>query len=200
MGITLRAGIIWIGLALAMIVPVAMAATSPLLAWRQPVYIVGGFAGIVALALLLLQPMLAGGFLPGLRGWQSRRIHRWVGAALVLSVVLHVAGLWITSPPDMIDALTFTSPTPFSAWGVIAMWTLFVAALLGALRGRLSWRPWRWRSVHATFATVTVVGSVVHALQIEGAMETITKASLSALVLAATAWLLIDLRRRARRG
>ena len=33
---------------------------------------------------------------------------------MAVAVVIHVAGLWITSPPDMIDALLFTSPTPFS--------------------------------------------------------------------------------------
>jgi hypothetical protein len=67
---------------------------------------------------------------PGLR---TRRTHRWIGGALVVVVVIHVAGLWFTSPPDMIDALLFTSPTPFSPFGVIAMWAIFAVALLAAL-------------------------------------------------------------------
>lgn len=191
----LRNALIWCSLAAAVGIPVAVAAVSPLLAWRQPVYIIGGFAGIVALAMLLLQPLLAGRYLP-LSPVQSRSIHRVIGIGLVVSIVLHVVGLWITSPPDMIDALTFSSPTPFSAWGVVAMWTLFAAAVLAVLRRKLRWRPQRWRWTHATLAAVTVGGSVVHAMLIEGAMETGTKAALCALVLAATLKLLYDLKSR----
>ena len=50
-------------------------------------------------------------------------------AVLVIAVVLHVAGLWVTSPPDVIDALLFVAPTPFSNWGIIAMWALFATGL-----------------------------------------------------------------------
>ena len=58
------------------------------------------FAGVVALALLLLQPLLAGGYLPGLAARRSRHLHAWVGAGLLAAVVVHVAGLWLTSPPE----------------------------------------------------------------------------------------------------
>ncbi|MEO0831377.1 MAG: ferric reductase, partial [Pseudomonadota bacterium] len=44
---------IWAALALAVLIPAVAAAMSPLLAWRDPVYIASGFAGILALALLL---------------------------------------------------------------------------------------------------------------------------------------------------
>ena len=123
-----RAAAIWAGLAAAIGVPTALAATSDLLAWRGPLYILAGFAGIVALGLVLVQPLLIGGILPGLSGYRGRRMHHWIGGALVAAVAVHVAGLWITSPPDMIDALLFTSPTPFSPFGVIAMWAIFAVA------------------------------------------------------------------------
>lgn len=74
------------------------------------------------------------------------------------------------------------------------MWAVFGAALLALLLRRLGWRFWAWRLAHTSFAVVIVVGSVVHALMIEGTMETITKTLLCALVLAATAKALIDLR------
>ena len=45
-----RATLIWAALAIVIGVPIAAAAASPLLAWRGPVYITAGFAGIVALA------------------------------------------------------------------------------------------------------------------------------------------------------
>ena len=189
-----RTILIWGALGAAIAVPVIAAAASPLLAWRQPVYILAGFAGIVGMALLLMQPLLAGGYLPGLSTLRSRRLHRWTGITLVSAVVIHVVGLWITSPPDVVDALLFVSPTPFSAWGVIAMWAVFGAALLAVFRRRLRLRFLTWRLCHVTLAVITVTGSVVHALLIEGTMETVTKAVLCLLVLAATAKAVSDMR------
>jgi predicted ferric reductase len=199
-----RAPLIWVALALAIGVPIAKAAGSEQLAWRGPVYILAGFAGIVALGLVLVQPLLIGGYLPGLSAYRGRRAHHWIGGALALAVVIHVAGLWITSPPDMIDALTFSSPTPFSPFGVTAMWAIFIVALLAALRRRLGLRLRTWRLIHVPLAIVIVAGSVVHCLLIEGTMETISKAALCALVLAATVKVMVDLqvwrRRRTLRG
>ena len=131
--------------------------------------------------------------MPGLFGRFGRRAHLWIGATLVIAVVVHVAGLWITSPPDMIDALTFASPTPFSPFGVIAMWAIFAVALLAALRRRLGLRLRTWRIAHTFFAVVIVVGSVAHAVLIEGTMETVSKVALCALVLTAAAKVLGDL-------
>jgi predicted ferric reductase len=184
----------WAALVVAVAVPIAAAAASPLLAWRGPIYIAAGFAGIVALGLVLVQPVLVGGYLPGLSAYRSRRLHRWIGALLVVAVVAHVGGLWITSPPDVIDALLFASPTPFSNWGVIAMWAVFAAALLAVLRRRLRLSPRAWRIGHTFLAVVVVVGSVVHALLVEGTMETISKAALCVLVVAATVKVMTDLR------
>ena len=195
-----RVALIWVALAAAVCVPIAAAAVSPLLAWRGAVYILAGFAGIIALGLLLFQPLLIGGYLPGLAARIGRRAHHWIGGALVVAIVIHVAGLWITSPPDMIDALLFRSPTPFSPFGVIAMWAIFAVALLAALRRRLGLRARTWRIVHMPLAIVIVAGSVVHAILIEGTMETMSKAALCALVLAATIKLMADLRARRKRA
>ena len=194
-----RVTLIWAALAAAFAVPIAAAAASPLLAWRDPIYIAAGFAGVIALGLMLVQPVLIGGYLPGLPAHRGRRVHRWIGGVLVVAVVIHVGGLWITSPPDVIDALLFVSPTPFSAWGVIAMWAIFAVALLAALRRRLRLRPRTWRIGHTFLAVVIVVGSVVHGTLIEGTMETVSKAALCALVLAATIKVMADLRVWARR-
>jgi predicted ferric reductase len=190
----IRATLIWAALAVAVCVPIAVAALSPLLAWRDPVYIAAGFAGIVALGLLLVQPVLIGGYLPRLPAHRGRRAHRWIGGVLVVAVVVHVGGLWITSPPDVIDALLFQSPTPFAAWGVIAMWAVFAVALLAALRRRLGLGPRTWRFAHMLLAVAIIVGSAVHAILIEGAMETVSKAALCALVLAAAIKVMADLR------
>jgi len=176
------------------IVAVVAAALSPQLAWRRPVYIASGFAGIFGMALLLIQPLLADRYFPGVSARRGRQIHRLAGSLLVIAVIGHVIGLWITSPPDMIDALLLRSPTPFSIWGVLAMWAIFGAAFLAIFKGRLNLRHQTWRAVHFTLATGASISSVVHAMQIEGTMETVTKTALCALVLWATAKVGYDLR------
>lgn len=182
---TARALLIWTGLALALALPLTLAATSEYLAWRDPVYIAAGFAGITALCLSLVQPLLARGWLPGLPPLRGRPVHHIIGVLLVAAVVIHVAGLWITSPPDIIDALLLRSPTPFSLWGVAAMWALFAAALLAVFRHRLP--PRVWRTVHMILVSIVVLGGAIHALLIEGTMEMTSKALLCALAITATA-------------
>ena len=187
-----RAILAWAVLGLAICVPIIAAAASPLLEWRGPVYIAAGFAGIAGLALMLAQPLLVGGYLPGLPRTRGRRVHRVVGGGVLAAVLLHVAGLWITSPPDVIDALLFTSATAFSAWGVIAMWAVIASGLLAVMRRRI--RPRTWRIVHTGLALVIVAGTVVHALLIDGTMETVSKVALCVLVVLATARVVTDLR------
>lgn len=179
-----RALLIWAGLTLAILVPLTFAATSEYLAFRDPVYIAAGFAGIVALCLTLVQPLLAAGWLPGLRQPPGRRVHRMVGVLLVANVIVHVAGLWVTSPPDIEDALLLRAPTPFAVWGVAAMWALFAAALVATLRQRLS--PLAWRIIHTGLVGIVVLGGVIHAMLIEGTMETTSKAVLCGLAIVAT--------------
>lgn len=167
-----------------------VAATSEQLQWRDPVYIAAGLAGVACLVLALFQPLLASGALPGLPARPGRRLHRWTGAALILLVVGHVVGLWITSPPDAVDALLLRSPTPFSVWGVLATWAVFASGGLALVRHRLGTRV--WRLVHSALAVVIVTGAVLHALLITGTMGTVTKVLLCALAVGA---LLLALRR-----
>ena len=187
-----KAILIWGGLAAAVFVPVVIAARSPLLQWREPIYIIAGFAGIVAMAAMFCQPLLVGGRLPGLAVRQGRQIHYVIGVVLILMVIIHVAGLWVTSPPDMLDALTFSAPTAFSTLGVFSMWLLFAAAGFASARRHIRIRCWRMG--HATCVSLGVVTAVVHAMLIEGTMGMWSKAALCLLVLAATAKAMADLR------
>lgn len=183
-----RAGLVWVCAAIAIGSALTLAALSPLLAWREPVYILGGFAGVAALALMLVQPLL---IMDGPSHGLGRRMHRWVGAGLVLLTGVHVGGLWITSPPDVIDALLFRSPTPFAVWGVLAMWAVVLSTGLALLRRRIGLRRWRW--LHARLAFVIVIGTALHAILIQGAMEPVSKAILCGLVILAlgrTLWAL----------
>jgi predicted ferric reductase len=181
----LRAILIWCAIAGIISASLIVAAGSEYLQYRSPVYVAGGFAGVAALALLLLQPLLAAGLLPGLPMPAGRRIHRWAGGALLLATVVHVAGLWITSPPDMVDALTFAAPTAFSVFGVVAMWALIAAALLASIRKNRRIRPQVWRFAHTMAASVVVSGSVAHAILIEGTMGTWSKAAMCAVAIGA---------------
>ena len=170
------------------VVPIFAAIMSPLLEWRSPIYIVAGFGGVIALSLLFLQPMLASGILPGISLLRQRRIHRYVGSALVIALLIHLVGLWITSPPDVVDALLFVSATSFSIWGVVAMWSVFITALLVVFRRRLGLSVRRWKITHWCLAAITVTGSVVHTLMIDGTMELISKTVLCAGVVVAIAY------------
>ncbi len=148
------------------------------------------------MAFLLLQPLLAGRYLPGLSAPQARRAHKAIGSLLVSAIVVHLVGLWITSSPDVVDALLFRSPTSFSPWGVVAMWAVFAAALLAIAKRKLGITPRIWRNIHTCFAVVAVVGSVVHAMLIEGTMEFYSKTALCFLVVVATIALIFKLRSR----
>lgn len=193
-----RTALIWAALAAAIGLPMLLAATSPFLEYRDAIYISACFAGILALGLLAVQPLLIAGYLPGLPVMRARRVHRWIGGVLVIAILVHVAGLWITSPPDMLDALLFRSPTLFSPFGVVAMWAIFATAMLALVRRKLGLRT--WRITHVSLAVVIAGGSVIHGMLIEGTMETMSKAALCALVIAATVKVLIDLRPRKKRA
>ena len=190
----LHAFLIWAALAAVMAVPVLIAAMSPYLAYRNAAYITGGFAGIIALALLVIQPLLAAGYLPGASLLAGRRWHRRTGAAIAVCVALHVGGLYVTSPPDTLDALLLVAPTPFSVYGVLAMWGIVATVILVMLRRRTGLAHATWRIVHNVLAAIVVVATVIHALQIEGAMEVYSKWLLCLAALAATAAALTGLR------
>lgn len=176
---------VWLLLAACTLVPVGLAAASPLQASREALWIFGGMAGVVALALLLVQPMLAAGLLPGSSIPTARRWHRWIGATIVSAVILHVFGLYLYSPDDISDALLLVSPTPFAVYGVVGLVGVVVTALLVAVRSRSGLRYVTWRIVHNAVSLVVVASSVVHAMLIEGAMGFVSKAILCVLVIAA---------------
>ena len=185
---------VWAVLAGIILTPFVIAATSPYLIGRDITYVVAGLAGIAALCFLLIQPLLAAGYLPGANLLKERRWHRWIGSAIVVAVALHVGGLYITSPADALDALLLVSPTPFSLYGVIGMWAVILTALLVAFRSTLKLPYKLWNTIHNLLAVVVVIGTVVHALMIEGTMGTLSKTFLCVCVLAATATAIIHLR------
>lgn len=187
-----RAKFIWLVFLIALIAPMIAAAFSPLLAWRDSIYIIAGFSGIIAMALLLTQPLLIGGYLPSISPRKNRQFHKWFGTLLVVMVLIHVVFLWFTSPPDVIDVLLFRSPTPFSLWGVIAMWAVFLMGFMAATRKKIRLPLRVWQRAHLALAVITVIGSVGHAMLIEGTMEMITKTVICILVLAATAKVISD--------
>ena len=187
-----RAVAIWGALALVAATPLLLAANSPLLAWRGPVHIGASFAGIAAFCLMPVHPLLAARALPGLTVARHGRLHRIVGSCVLVLIGLHVAGLWITSPPDVIDALTFTAPTVFSAWGVIAMWAAVAAAVAAGLRRALPNRT--FRLTHTGLVAIVIVGTSLHAVMLYGLMGTVLKGALSALALASFAVAVFRLR------
>ena len=170
-----------------MLTPVVLAGFSPYLAFRDIDYIIAGFAGIVCLSLLVLQPVLATKDLP-MHPRRMRILHRWIGAAIAIGVVIHVGGLYITSPPDAIDAFLFRAPTWFSTFGVLAMWLTLAALMLAITRKR---NPKRWKIMHRACATAVAVLTIFHALLIEGAMETVSKWLVCCAIALSLVWPLV---------
>jgi predicted ferric reductase len=178
--------LVWGLVAACILVPVGIAAANPLQASRDALWIIGGMAGIVALALLFVQPLLAAGYLPGAPVSAGRRWHRLVGTFIIVTVGLHIGGLYLSSPEDIADALLLVAPTPFSVYGVVGLCGVVLTAILVAVKSRSGLRYAAWRILHNALALVVVVSSIVHALLIEGAMGNVSKAILCALVFAAT--------------
>ena len=178
--------LIWGAVISALGAPIAIAAASPLQAWRDAAYVSGAMAGVIALSLLALQPLLAGAYLPGLARARAQWAHRRMGAALVLCVAAHIGGLYLSSPMDVMDALLLVSPTPFSIYGVAATVAVLAIGLLVLLRRVLRVRPALWRLVHNMLALIVVGATVVHAIMIDGAMSVASKWLIAGLALVAT--------------
>ncbi|WP_428927437.1 hypothetical protein [Marinibacterium sp. SX1] len=194
----IRAALAWALVAGLMVGPVVVAAFSPYLAWRSAAYVIGGFAGILCLSLMLIQPLLAAGYMPGLAPALARRWHRRIGTGLVALVAVHVGGLFLTSPMDTLDVLLLRAPTPFAVHGFLAMWGIVLTALLVALRRRLARRTilsdtaWRW--LHNLLALGVVATTCIHAARIDGAMGPVSKAVLLVAVALAGGLAALDLR------
>ena len=189
-----KTALIWSALVLALLLPLVIAAQSPYLEYRESTYIAAGFAGILGLILFLLQPLLAGGHIPGLRPRTARIWHRATGSVIVLAVVAHVGGLYLTSPPDTLDALLLVSPTPFSLYGVVALWGMIITTVLVMLRRHLPLRFLHWAILHNVLAGIIVISTVVHALLIEGTMGSVSKWITCLAVVGTTLWVVWDMR------
>ncbi|MCY4334028.1 MAG: ferric reductase-like transmembrane domain-containing protein [Litoreibacter sp.] len=121
--------LIWGAIAFLALVPFVAVGFSPQLAWRDAIYIASGFAGVAGLSALLVQPLLAGRYKAlGLKPMKANQLHRFVGLFLLLAVLAHVIGLYVTSPLDVIDVFLLRAPTIFSFWGLLAFYALLVCS------------------------------------------------------------------------
>lgn len=175
--------LIWGAVASLLVIPLILAAQSPLLAWRDGIYIAASFAGILAMGLFSVQPLGIAALLPGVSPTRARLMHKGLGALICLAVLVHVGGLWITSPPDVVDALLFVSPTSFSVWGVLAMWAVFLSGGMAVFRRKWRISPKTWRRFHLPLMGIAAGGTIVHALLITGLLSTPIKAAISLGVL-----------------
>lgn len=166
------APVVWLGVAAIAVVPVGLAAASPLLQGREALYVVGGMAGVLAFCLLFVQPLLMATAPRLMAPARGLRWHRWVGLAIIAMVGIHVGALYAYSPEDVADALLLVSPTPFSVYGVIGLAALALTAVLAAIRRRLpAGAVSLWRLFHSLLAVAIVGAGAVHAMLIEGTME-----------------------------
>ncbi|WP_100963995.1 ferric reductase-like transmembrane domain-containing protein [Bosea sp. FBZP-16] len=181
-----RRRIAWLAIAAVAIIPVVAAALSPLQRGREFLWVVGGMAGVAALSLLFVQPLLTATAPVLMQPARGLRWHRWGGIAIVAGVALHVGALYAYSPEDVMDALLLVAPTPFSLYGVISLWCLVLTAILAVMRRRLRFSHRNWRIAHSVLAVAIVSAGSVHAILIEGAMEEFSKLMVCIAALAAT--------------
>ena len=176
----------WLLSALTAILPIGAAAASPLLGGREWLWITGGMAGVVALSLLAVQPLLVAAAPALLAPKAGVTWHRVGGIAIMAMVALHIGALYAYSPDDVTDILLLSAPTSFSIYGVIGLWCLILTALLTAVRRiyRLSYTA--WRIAHSVLAVLLVGASVIHTIQIEGAMEAYSKLAICIVAMALT--------------
>ncbi|PZO02257.1 MAG: ferric reductase [Hyphomicrobiales bacterium] len=176
----------WLLIAVIAGLPVLVAAASPLQRGREALWITGGMAGVVALSLLFVQPLLMAAAPQLLQARAGVKWHRLGGIAIVAMVALHVGALYLYSPDDVTDALLLVAPTPFSLYGVISLWCLVLTAALAATRRvlKIGHRP--WRILHSVLAVAVVGAGAIHAIQIEGAMEEYSKLAICLAALVVT--------------
>jgi predicted ferric reductase len=93
----------------------------------------------------------------------------------------------------MTDALLLRSATPFSIYGVIALWGVLLIALLVAFRSKIKIPIKKWKTLHAVIAAIVVVASIIHALWIQGAMGTMSKWVLCGTIVFATGYAVVHL-------
>lgn len=192
---SMRQKLVWGIVAFVALVPLVAVGFSAQLAWRDPIYIGSGFAGVAALSLMLIQVLLAGRFkFLGISPSAASRFHLILGQVLVLAVFAHVAGLYLTSPLDVVDVFLLRAPTVYSFWGLLALYALFATFLVAMFRRSVRLRPKTWRKIHGTLAAITAIGTVAHTVLIQGTMEPVSKGILCFAVLAVTAIVVSGLR------
>jgi predicted ferric reductase len=159
-----------LGLAALLLAPAAAALESPLQVGRDSAWVLGGLAGVLALALLPLQVLLPTPWLDALLAGHDLRWHRAVGLTLAAIVLAHVVGLYFSSPDDVRDALVLAAPT-YSRLGVLSAWSVGFSIALALARRRLGLTYSDWQVLHSALAIAIVTTAVGHVVMIRGALD-----------------------------
>lgn len=187
------------------ILPLVVALVSPLQTGREAIWVIGALAGVLALSLLVIQVLLPTPWLRGIIIGDDSRVHRLLGIAIAVIVIVHVGGLYVTSPDDIADALVLQAPT-YSRLGVLSAWCLALSLGLALARRKLALTYSDWQIVHAFLAVVVVTTAVAHTVMIRGTLDGPVEVLLcGAAVIAVSAaivhrFVLLPLQRRARLG
>ncbi len=76
------------------------------------------------------------------------------------------------------------------------MWAVFASAILALYRRKFRTRLRAWRLSHKSLAGVIVIGSVVHAMKVEGTMEIVSKSMLCVILIIITGLALINFKQQ----
>jgi predicted ferric reductase len=163
----------WIGqgvLLAFVILPVLLAALHPLQAGREPLWVWGTLAGVLALSLIVIQVLLPTGWLNLALGEQNWRWHRILGISVTGLVFAHILGLYLYSPDDIGDALVLAAPT-YSRLGMLSLGCLVLTVALALMRHRLPLTLSDWQIFHSVLAMAVVGTAVAHVLLLQGTLD-----------------------------
>jgi predicted ferric reductase len=150
--------------------PVLLAALHPLQAGREPLWVWGTLAGVLALSLMVIQVLLPTGWLNVALGESKWRWHRILGISVTGLVLAHVVGLYLYSPDDIGDALVLAAPT-YSRLGMLSLGCLLLTVALALVRHRLPLTLSDWQILHSVLAVAVVGTAVAHALLLQGTLD-----------------------------
>lgn len=159
-----------LGLVAIVLLPVLLAALSPLQAGRAVPWVWGTLAGVLALSLVVVHVLLPTGWLNSFVGEHNLGWHRILGISITGLTLAHILGLYLYSPDDIGDALVLAAPT-YSRLGVLSAGCLVLSVVLAVTRRQLRLADADWKTIHSALAIAIVGTAVAHAVLLQGTLD-----------------------------
>jgi predicted ferric reductase len=149
-----------------LVAPLALIAGVAKAGAQGPLVVFADALGFAGLSLLVLQILISGRWSATTRAFGLRPVlalHRQVGAAVLVVVVVHVVVLVIDDPSRLALLDPRTAP-PRARAGMVALLGMVVLAGTSIWRRRLGLNYERWRAVHLTCTALVIAAAFAHVI------------------------------------